>query len=243
MEKAKVAYLLKHGHKEFRPKVALFDMDGVLYDSMPNHAKAWRESMASYGIEMSEEEAYAFEGMRGFETIKIVAGRQWGREITDEESVEMYRVKSDCYSACPTAPMMSGTYALQEEMRRLGLTIGVVTGSGQHSLLERVLADYEGLVDKDIFVTALNIKRGKPAPDPYLKGMQLAGTKPWETVVVENAPLGVRAGVAAGAFTVAVNTGPLPDEMLLREGADLLFHSMEEFRCELPKILTPFAEE
>lgn len=69
--------------------------------------------------------------------------------------------------------------------------------------------------------------------------MQLAGTKPWETIVVENAPLGVRAGVAAGAFTIAVNTGPLPDEMLLDEGADLLFHSMDEFRNELRRILSP----
>ncbi len=239
MEEAKVAYLIKHGFEEFCPKVALFDMDGVLYDSMPNHAKAWRESMASYGLEMSEEEAYAFEGMRGFETIKIVAGKQWNREISDEESVEMYRVKSDCYSACPTAPMMRGTYGLQQEMRRLGLDIGVVTGSGQMSLLERVKADYKGLVNTDVFVTALNIKKGKPAPDPYLKGMQLAGTKPWETIVVENAPLGVRAGVAAGAFTIAVNTGPLPDEMLLDEGADLLFHSMDEFRNELRRILSP----
>ena len=242
MEKAKVAYLLKHGYNECRPKVALFDMDGVLYDSMPNHAKAWRESMASYGLDMSEEDAYAFEGMRGFETIKIVAGKQWGREISDDESADMYRVKSDCYSACPVAMMMTGTYALQQEMRRSGLDIGVVTGSGQHSLLERVKSDYQGLVNENIFVTALNIKKGKPAPDPYLKGMQLAGTMPWETVVVENAPLGVRAGVAAGAFTVAVNTGPLPDEMLLKEGADLLFHSMDEFRSELHRILSPYTK-
>lgn len=234
-----VKYLQKHGYTEWSPKVALFDMDGVLYDSMPNHAKAWHDSMAEYGIPMSIEEAYAFEGMRGFETIKIVAGRHWGREITEEESIEMYRVKSDHYSACPTAPMMHGTYALQQEMQRLGLRIGVVTGSGQPSLLERVQRDYRGLLSPEIFVTALNIKRGKPAPDPYLMGMQMAGTEPWQTIVVENAPLGVTAGVAAGCFTVAVNTGPLPDQTLLDCGADLLFHNMDEFREALATILTP----
>lgn len=230
-------YLRKHGYAEWKPEVALFDMDGVLYDSMPNHAKAWHDSMAEYGIGMSVEEAYAFEGMRGFETIKIVAGRQWGREITEEESVDMYRVKSEHYAACPTAPMMHGTYALQQEMQRLGLRIGVVTGSGQPSLLERVQRDYKGLLSPDIFVTALNIKRGKPAPDPYLMGMQMAGSKPWQTIVVENAPLGVEAGVAAGCFTVAVNTGPLPDSVLLDKGADLLFHNMDEFRAALPGVV------
>lgn len=228
MEKAITEYLNKHHFKAFDPQVALFDMDGVLYDSMPNHARAWHDSMAAYGVEMSEEEAYAYEGMRGFETIKIVAGRQWGREISDEEAVKMYADKSAAYAACPTAPMMHGTYQLQQLMQQSGLRIGVVTGSGQPSLLERVQRDYHGLLTPDIFVTALNIKRGKPAPDPYLMGMQMAGSEPWQTIVVENAPLGVRAGVAARCFTVAVNTGPLPDRVLLDAGADILFHSMEE---------------
>lgn len=231
-------YLQKHGYERWEPRVALYDMDGVLYDSMPNHAKAWHDSMAEYGVAMSIEEAYAFEGMRGFETIKIVAGRQWGREVTEEESVDMYRVKSDHYAACPTAPMMQGTYALQQEMKRLGLRIGVVTGSGQPSLLERVQRDYEGLLSPEIFVTALNIKKGKPAPDPYLMGMQMAGSEPWQTIVVENAPLGVAAGVAAGCFTVAVNTGPLADEVLLERGADLLFHNMDEFREALKELIS-----
>ena len=237
MKEAIAKYLQKHGYAEWAPRVALFDMDGVLYDSMPNHAKAWHEAMAAYGVEMSEEEAYAYEGMRGVETIRIVAGRQWGREITDEEAKEMYRVKSEHYSACPTAAMMRGTYALQQEMRRQGLRIGVVTGSGQPSLLERVQRDYRGLLSPDIFVTALNIEHGKPAPDPYLKGMEMAGTMPWQTIVVENAPLGVKAGVAAGCFTVAVNTGPLADWVLLDEGADVLFHDMDEFRANVACLL------
>jgi beta-phosphoglucomutase-like phosphatase (HAD superfamily) len=45
--------------------------------------------------------------------------------------------------------------------------------------------------------------------------------------VIENAPLGVRAGKAAGLYTIAVNTGPLPDEMLQREGADQVFPDMD----------------
>lgn len=237
MNKLVEKYLMKHSFKQFSPKAVLFDMDGVLYDSMPNHAKAWHDSMASYGIHMSEEEAYAFEGMRGFETIKIVAGKQWGRVITEEESCEMYRVKSEHYAACPTAGLIPGILELQREMVGYGLHLGVVTGSGQHSLLERLKRDFGGLLSPEIMVTALNIKRGKPAPDPYLKGMEKADTQPWETIVVENAPLGVRAAVAAGCFTVAVNTGPLPDEALLCEGADVVFSDMQTFRSQLGNIL------
>ena len=55
-----------------------------------------------------------------------------------------------------------------------------------------------------------------------MKGMQKCGIQPWETIVIENAPLGVRAAVAAKCFTIAANTGPLPDSMLQAEGADLV---------------------
>ena len=50
-------YLRKHGFGTFAPKAVLFDMDGVLYDSMPFHARAWKESMAHYGLAMSEADA------------------------------------------------------------------------------------------------------------------------------------------------------------------------------------------
>lgn len=54
-------------------------------------------------------------------------------------------------------------------------------------------------------------------------GLAKVGIKPNEAIVVENAPLGVRAAVAAQIFTIAVNTGPLPESALLNEGANMLF--------------------
>ena len=63
-------YLEEHGFEALSPKAVLFDMDGVLYDSMPNHAIAWQESMARFGIQMSADDAYATEGARGVDTIR-----------------------------------------------------------------------------------------------------------------------------------------------------------------------------
>ena len=60
----------------------------------------------------------------------------------------------------------------------------------------------------------------------YLMGLEKAGVKPYEALVVENAPMGIQAGVAAGIFTIAVNTGPLDDRILLDAGADLLYPDM-----------------
>ena len=97
-------------------------------------------------------------------------------------------------------------------------------------LIMRLLNDFGDFLDEAHIVTAYDVKRGKPNPDPYLMGLQKAGNlKPWEGIVVENAPLGVRAGVAANIFTVAINSGPLPDEELSNKGCNLLYHQMTEF--------------
>ena len=78
-------YLHRHGYDTWEPRAALFDMDGILYDSMPNHAIAWHNAMRQYGISMSCEEAYTYEGMRGVETIRLIVKRQLGKDITEEE--------------------------------------------------------------------------------------------------------------------------------------------------------------
>ena len=223
-------YLRKTGFREFMPKAALFDMDGVLYNSMPNHAYSWHTSMASFGIEMSEADAYAHEGMRGVETIKKIVKEQKGIEISDEESQRMYDEKSRIFATRPEAKVMEGVMELQRKMKADGLKIVVVTGSGQHSLLDKLVHDFEGLIEPGMIVSSFDVKRGKPNPEPYLKGLAKAGVEPWEAIVVENAPLGVRAAQAARIFTVAVNTGPLPNKMLADEGADLIFNKMTDFR-------------
>ena len=223
-------YLEKHGFEQFEPKAVLFDMDGVLYNSMPHHAIAWQQSMASFGIRMTESDAYATEGARGIDTIRRMVKKQKGEDISLEEAQKMYDEKTRLFHLMDEAPVMEGVISLMEHIHAMKLTIGVVTGSGQRPLINRLLRDFGAFLDKQHIVTAYDVQRGKPAPDPYLKGMQKAGVEPWQTVVVENAPLGVHAGVAARAFTIAVNTGPLPDSVLLSEGADLLFSRMTDLR-------------
>ena len=223
-------YMKKHGLKAFTPKAVLFDMDGVLYDSMPNHAQSWHTSMAKFGLDVAPEEAYKYEGMRGVETIKLLARRQWGRQLTDDEAARMYEEKAAAFRACPKAHKMEGVEELMRKIKADGLKIVVVTGSGQRSLLDRLEAEFNGLVNRELIVTSFDVERGKPNPEPYLKGLSKVGVSPEEGIVVENAPLGVRAAVAAGIFTIAVNTGPLPDKALADEGADIIFPNMPALR-------------
>lgn len=223
-------YLERHGFETLSPKAVLFDMDGVLYDSMPNHAIAWQESMARFGLQMTAADAYATEGARGVDTIRRMVLLQQGREIDEAEAQRMYDIKSRIFHSLPEAPVMRGIPELMQKITADGLLCCVVTGSGQRPLIRRVLKDFGAFVTEDHITTAYDVKHGKPAPDPYLMGLQKAGNlKPWEAIVVENAPLGVRSGNAAKIFTIAVNTGPLSDQTLLDAGADLLFPSVKAF--------------
>ena len=114
-------YLERHGFEALRPKAVLFDMDGVLYDSMPNHAIAWQESMARFGIQMTADDAYATEGARGVDTIRQMVLRQQRREITEEEAQKMYDVKTQIFHSLPEAPVMPGVLELMEKIKKAGM--------------------------------------------------------------------------------------------------------------------------
>lgn len=203
-------------------KAVLFDMDGVLYDSMPNHAKAWSTAVTEFGLSMSPHEAYLHEGRTGHGTINILAQRHWGRNATTEEMERIYAAKSALFNTCPEPQPMPGAAQLLQSIRSLGLTIVLVTGSAQHSLLTRLAHDFPGIFSAERMVTAFDVKHGKPHPEPYLMGLEKAGVSASEAIVIENAPLGVEAAHAAGIYTIAVNTGPLSPKVLLDAGADIV---------------------
>ncbi|WP_300762225.1 HAD-IA family hydrolase [uncultured Bacteroides sp.] len=227
-EEAIKNYLEEKGYNKINLKAVLFDMDGVLFDSMKNHAKAWNKAMSIYGMNLSEEEAFMHEGRTGASTINIVCTRERGYNASEEEIKKIYQTKSEIFNSLPKAEPMPGAYTLLRNIKDSGLQPVLVTGSGQLSLLDNLNHHFPGIFQKEFMVTAFDVKYGKPNPEPYLMGLKKAGIEANEAIVVENAPLGVKAGVAAGIFTIAVNTGPLPDSALLDEGANLLFGSMLE---------------
>lgn len=222
-------YLEAHNFSAFNLKAVLFDMDGILYDSMPIHADAWHIVMKRFGLHLSKEEAYMHEGRTGAGTINIISQRERGRDATPEEIKMIYDAKAEEFNKHSKPDKMPGALDVLNQIKANGLKIILVTGSGQKSLLERLNKSFPNIFHKELMVTAFDVKKGKPNPEPYLIGLEKGGLKANEAIVVENAPLGVEAGSKAGIFTIAVNTGPLSDNVLWDAGANYLFHSMIEF--------------
>ncbi len=221
-------------------KAALIDMDGVLYDSMKGHTAAWFRMATELGIECTRDEFYAYEGMTGAATINILFRRAYGRDASPDEVKELYGRKVKYFIEMGEPEMMPGAAEMLNTLRQAGVTRVLVTGSGQHSILDRLDHDYPGIFDPDKRVTALNVSHGKPDPEPYLKGLQLAGCQACEAIVIENAPLGVLAGHRSGCFTVGITTGPIPEADMKDAGADIVYPSMPEFASRLPILLNAF---
>ncbi len=222
-------------------KAFLFDMDGVLFDSMRNHAEAWYQTMAEhYGFTCDRTLFYLYEGSTGAQTIDSLFVEQRGRHATDYEIETIYAEKSRCFTQLGPAEPMPGASDVLRQVAQHQYTRVLVTGSGQISLIDRLHLAYPGAFDADHVVWAKDcpIGHGKPHPDPYLIGLRKAGNlNPSEAIVVENAPMGVQAGKAAGIFTIGVNTGPLNPSVLSDAGADIVLGSMLELAERLDEII------
>ena len=220
-------------------QAALIDMDGVLYDSMPYHAGAWYEMFKEFGLDMDPAEFYLYEGMTGDATIQMIIKRELGRDATEEEKKGLYARKAELFSGGGEKKRMPDADRMLRAFRKAGLKTVLVTGSAQGSLLDNLDEDYPGYFPRERMVTALDVENGKPHPEPYLRGLERAGATKAQAIVVENAPMGVRAGKAAGCFTIAVTTGPIPREEFEKEGADMIFPSMGAFADWLEDNLEP----
>ena len=207
-------YLSKYQYKSLNIKAAFFDMDGVLFNSMPYHAEAWKRTMNAHNIPFKLHDAYVYEGRTGASVINEVFLKHKGRTATEEEIQSMYKEKSNCFNNISKIERIPDILPLLETLKADGIDIYIVTGSGQESLLDRLNKWFPGIFCKEKMVTAFDVKKGKPDPEPYLIALAKSGVQPNEAFVVENAPLGVKASVAAGLFTFAVNTGILTTKEL-----------------------------
>lgn len=218
-------------------RAVLFDMDGILYDSMPGHAKAWMAMCAETGLKAREEEFFEYEGRTGAATIDILIRRQYGRPATDDEARALYAIKSRYFAASGTRPIMPGAREAVMAVMAAGAVPVLVTGSGQASLLERLEHDFPGAFPPGRRVTAHDVIHGKPHPEPFLRGLEKAGVSVGEAIAVDNAPLGVQSASAAGIYTLGVITGPLADGSLLAAGADEELRGMEQCHRRLTQLL------
>ena len=102
IQEAIIRYLRKHRQESLSPKAVLFDMDGVLYDSMRFHARAWHEVATLHQLTSRPEDFYMFEGRTGESTINELYQRTFQRGATAEEKQTIWTATIGCHRFRPT---------------------------------------------------------------------------------------------------------------------------------------------
>lgn len=183
----------------------IFDLDGVLVNSMPTHFQAWKAAFAKIaGLEIIKRDVYLLEGMRGMELVeKIFEQKKFpdhslARRVHDE--------KSRIFKAIRSSEPFKG---VREMIRDMKCSRAVVSGSTRNDV-ETILEEAFGKGRFDAIITADDIEKGKPDPSAFLEALEQMEVRPKDVTVVENAPLGVKAANSAGiSCYVALNNTPL----------------------------------
>lgn len=220
-------------------RAVFFDQDGVLFNSMPYHAQAWELAMQENGLPFTKNQTYRNEGRTGASVINEAYRLVHGTDAPEEVVQAVYAAKSDHFirlTGGKLPELIPGIKDVLNFLHEHGVQCWVVTGSGQRNLINSLNDTFDGVFSG--IISAFDVTHGKPDPEPYLKAWERSGFAKSECMVVENAPLGVRAGKAAGIYTVAVNTGILPDSDLRDEKADMVFPNMAALLQHVTAILS-----
>ena len=188
-------------------QAVLFDMDGVLIDSAPAVARVWSGWALEHGFDPNE-------------VIKRAHGRPSLLTIREylpdcDHEAENWKIESCEMADLEGVKPLPGASQLLSNLPAGSWTI--VTSATRP--LAEVRLQHCGLPIPDSIVTASDITRGKPDPDPYLKAASLLEVDAPDCVVVEDVPFGILAGKRAGARVIAVRT-TYPDSELAPFGPD-----------------------
>jgi len=208
-------------------KAVLFDFDGVIADTLTYHVQAWQKVFAEYGVKILPEDVCLLEGQLA-EQIGRSLAQQKGLSLDEMTLKKMVQQKRDIYNQITKARIYPATQKLIEYLKQNSIKIALVTGA----ILQNIepVTGKEFLKNFDAIVTGKDVTHTKPNPEPFLTAANKLDVKPEECVVIENAPLGIRAAKRAGMFCIAVKT-TIKNETHLRE-ADKIVEDLEKVPIE-----------
>lgn len=202
-------------------RAVIFDVDGVLVNSMERNHEAYQKVFRSLGIRIPKREVFANEGRRSRELIAFLAQKR-GLSLSGPQLEAMTREHRDTFASFGPMPLYPGVVGLVRTLRRRGLQLAMVT-SNWRSAVEQHFTTLTNLFD--VVVTAEDVTRTKPDPEPYLLALDRLHLSGDQAVVVENAPLGIQSARAAGLRVIAV-TSTNPKRQLA--GADIIVTRVAE---------------
>jgi sugar-phosphatase len=199
----------------------LFDMDGVLVDSTPAVARVWSRWGPRHGFDPE----WATKMAHGRPSLSTI------QELLPHASPEVHQCENEWMEREEIADVADviALPGVVELLCALSPSQFAVVTSATRPLAEVRLGAGGVLKFAHNLITAGDIQRGKPDPEPYILGAALLKLPPNECIVIEDAPSGIRSGKAAGARVIGVRT-TTPDDEMLAAGADWIVNDCSSLR-------------
>lgn len=224
LEKIRLPFMAK---LHLRVASVIFDMDGVITNTMPDHYRSWREVLSKEGIPVTHHDIYCREGQPGIHSVREIF-KMYGKSYSGRDGRRILDAKEELFKEIARLRFIAGARSFLKRLHRGKFRLALVTGTSRHELC-RILP--EGLRDLfSVIVTGSDVRHGKPHPEPYLKSLRQLKLKKADAVVIENAPFGIQSAKRAGLRCLAVETS-LPKEYLAQ--ADGVFGSIQELQSKV----------
>lgn len=200
----------------------LFDNDGVLIDSKELHWQAWNELMKEENNFFMDEETF----VSGFGKRNDLIIREIFPDISDRDLQKLASRKEECFRkvARGNITLLEGMEDFLKSLKKENIPRIIASSTPIENLKmflsSTVLGNYF-----DAFVSSEEVAHGKPAPDVFLEAASRIKMPPSKCIVVEDAPVGIKAGKSAGCFVIGLET-TYPKEKL--QQADVIYPSPKE---------------
>lgn len=209
-------------------KAVIFDMDGVIIDSEPLHARANILALKKYGINLTFDYVSQFIGktiLAMCETIKKDYNLEISAKELSQESayqIEMLHSKEG-YTPIPYVK------ELIEDLHRHGIKLAIASSS-TIELIEKITDVFQIRPYFTALISGLSVAHSKPAPDIFLKACDELGVTPEEAIVIEDSTNGVLAATRANIAAIGYVNSHSGNQDLSK--ASILIEGFEEIDCD-----------
>ena len=210
-------------------KGVLFDFDGVITKSMELHYLAWQRVFDQFDKKIDKLEFYKIEGS-GIHNV--------GRSFIEKFHIDtnllpgLIEKKRKYYNEIDKFQVYSNLIPVLDFLKLKNILMAIVTGGSFKRVQNSVKNHLDGYFTS--IISPERVKQTKPSPEPYLKGAESLNLSPDQCLVIENAPLGIRSGKAAGMEVIAVQT-TLPKKYL--QQADYIVDNFIQVKILLEELI------
>lgn len=211
-------------------RAVAFDLDGTLVDDVSIHVDAWEEAFRSYGLPVRREEIHAQIGKGSKDLIEALVDHP-SPELSEgirHRHDEVFQGRLTEIEPLPKAAELLAAF------RARGLRIALVTSSQAAWMI--ALLGKVGL-SFDVMITAADVERTKPDPEPFRKVLERLQLSPGEVLAVGDAPYDAQSATTASIPCVGVLTGGFSEEELIQAGAWMVVKDIGELLQGIDSLL------